>query len=538
MIKGIWFETKRVIKIAKKEFFVKLCTSLMLRGILLIIPVLFSYAITLVSNGKINNAIWLIIISVIITAIYRFFEGLNQHVYYNLYNKLYSYYNNLACGKTHDNSLYSLSRFSSSEYSNIVISDVDIISTFYSSLVIRFVQVVEFIIIFIYFYTINLFIFLGALILTIIMLFVAIITGRKTQLLNEKKKKKYDEMTASIYNYFTSIREIKSLHVFDHLFSQNSEIVGDYLNSNQKYIVKYTTTNQFILYSFELFRLLSIILGIYLITIGQLEIGMLFIIYNYYQKIIDNFSTILTINVEFRNIIVSLNRFNHLIEFSQEKKQGVKLNQNNVNGLIEFENIIYGQKNSPTLNKVSFTIMPNSMTVIEANNENVQSAIFDLLLKLNRQHEGVIKIDNYDIRKIDDASYYSIITSARKNSILFNMSIKDNLLLVEPDFEKIVNMCKYIGIEKDIMKLEKGYDTIINENADISSSTKELLVICRMLLKNSKILLFDRSINGLDKKNQKNIIELLKKLKKDHTVVVITHEKSIIVNADRIIDLA
>ena len=129
---SLWNEIKVTLKVAKKEYFLKLITSVMIRGILLIIPVLFSVAINYVTNGDYDNAIVVLLISVAVTGVYRFSEAINQVTYYNLYSKLFTYYNNLALKKTTENSLFSLSRFSSSSYANIVITDVDIITSFLS----------------------------------------------------------------------------------------------------------------------------------------------------------------------------------------------------------------------------------------------------------------------------------------------------------------------------------------------------------------------------------------------------------------------
>ena len=174
-------ELKNNFKIAKKEYLYKLLTSIILRGLLLIIPILFSSAINDVTNNSIKHAIILIIITIIVALLYRLIEGINQKTYYMLYNKLYSYYNSLAISKTNSNSTFSLSRFTLGQYTNIVVTDVDIISAFYSNLVVRFVQMIEFVFILLYFYSIDKFIALAAFILIIIMILIAFKKGTTIQ---------------------------------------------------------------------------------------------------------------------------------------------------------------------------------------------------------------------------------------------------------------------------------------------------------------------------------------------------------------------
>ena len=78
------------------------------------------------------------------------------------------------------------------------------------------------------------------------------------------------------------------------------------------------------------------------------------------------------------------------------------------------------------------------------------------------------------------------------------------------------------------MSLEDGYDTIINENTPLKKSSKDLLIIIRLLLKNSKILLIDRSINLLDDKTLKKLYDIVNELKKNHTIVVFSRDKDIL----------
>ena len=92
---NVWKEYLKTLKIAKKEYILRFINSIFIRGLLLVIPVLISYVAEDVTKGKINSAITLIGVSIIVTIIYRFSECLGSKAYYKLYNKVYSYYNSL-----------------------------------------------------------------------------------------------------------------------------------------------------------------------------------------------------------------------------------------------------------------------------------------------------------------------------------------------------------------------------------------------------------------------------------------------------------
>ena len=531
-------ELKIVLKVAKKEYFLKTFVSVVIRGILLVIPILFSLAVNYITNKDTNMTIIMLIISILLVGIYRFFEGYNQVAYYKLYNKLFSFYNDLAVSMTKDNSMFSLSRFSPGQYTNMIITDVDIISGFFSSLVIRVVQLVEFLVIFIYFYFLDLYVFLFTLIITIIMLIIAIKLGNSVQKYNEKRKLQLDKLTSSAYDYFGGIKEIKSFNIFDKIHPSIEEKRKEYLNANAKYNVRFNCNNSAILFVFELFRLLAVIyIGLQAIN-GHADVGVVLVIYNYYQKIIDNFSIVLTLNVEYRNVNVSLQRFNHIREYLSKNKNQLIIDKNSVIGDILFSDVLYGFRENPILNHISFRLPKNSITVLSGSNETVQVGIFDLLLRLNRQHEGSITLDGFNIRDFSDENYFSLVSSVRRNTVFFDISIKDNFTMINPNFDRVLEICKSVGLDEEIMKLEKGYDTVIDDNTPISMSSKKLLVIVRMLLKESKVLLIDDVINVLDDKHEKRLMDLLMEMKKNHTIVIVTHSKRIIDRSDFVLDIS
>ena len=530
-------ELKTVLKVAKWEYVLKTFISVILRGILLVIPILFSMAINYITAKDTNMTLVTLIISIVLIGIYRFCEGYNQVAYYKLYNKLFSYYNDIAVSMTKDNSVFSLSRFTPGQYTNMVITDVDIISGFFSALVIRTVQLIEFLVIFIYFFFLDIYVFIFTFFVTIFMIITALKLGNKVRVYNEKRKYQLDKLTSTAYDYFGGIREIKSFNIFDKIFPIIRERRTEYLDANAKYNVRFNCNNSAILFVFELFRLLAVIyIGLQAIK-GHGDVGVVLVIYNYYQKIIDNFTIVLTLNVEYRNVNVSLERFNHIREYSKRNENTKVIDKNNLKGTIEFNDILYGFRDNPILRNCSFKIPENSITVLTGSNETAQVGIFDLLLKLNRQHEGDITLDGVDIREFNDYNYFSLVSAVRRQTTFFSLPIKQIYTMINPDFNKVIDICKSVGLDEEINKLEHGYDTIVDDNTPLSASSKKLLVIVSMLLTESKILLIDDVINILDDKHEKRLMDLLMEMKKDHTIVIVTHSKRIIDRADLLIEI-
>ena len=123
---------------------------------------------------------------------------------------------------------------------------------------------------------------------------------------------------------------------------------------------------------------------------------------------------------------------------------------------------------------------------------------------------------------------------------IFNMSIMDNMLLVNPKATKkqIYNACKKAQIHDFIFALPKKYDSLVGENGVVlSGGQRQRLAIAKALLKNSKIILFDEATSALDNESQGKIKEVMDSLKYDHTLIVVAHRLSTVVDCDKILVL-
>ena len=211
----------------------------------------------------------------------------------------------------------------------------------------------------------------------------------------------------------------------------------------------------------EVVRLLLMIYGVYLIRNGNMEVGALLIIYNYYQKIVDNYTIVSNILISKKSLKVSFNRFAKILENASKEKlfdDDIK-----VDGNIVFKNILYGYRDNPTLKNTSFTLYNNSINIITGPSGSGKSGIVDLLLKMNRPHKGTICIGEKNIFDIKSNNYYNLIACVSKSPTFFDDSIKNNLLLVNDDFDYAVKVCKLLNIHNYIMSLKDGYNKIHNK---------------------------------------------------------------------------
>lgn len=528
--------TLNILKSSKKVLFLKVLTSTLIRASLLIIPIFWSKAVDSVSEKNIRMACFYIVVSLVITVLYWLSEHINQKVFYKLYNKLYMDYMKESVAATYQNSMYSLSRFTIGEYSNICNTDVDVIAAFFSNNVIRIVRMFEFLFILGYFYFLdfNTFIVTALVVAILLIIFVKLIN--KSDELNIVRKRKLDKKSSMVHEVFEGIKEIKGFNVFSRITERLNVSTIEYLDENEEYNVFYKKVKFIVLCIIEIFKYLLMIYSFHLIIKGQMLLGSVLLIYSYYGQLKDAFDVIGTFVVEYRNFKVSLNRFSKLLEYRESLDDRKYLPKKEYEGKIKFIDVLYGNRNDPILNNVCFELEPNSINVITGKPGSGKTGVFDLLLKVNRKHSGDILIDEDEYEKINPKNYYNLVSLCRKDPFFFKVSIKDNFYMIDKDKSKLVEICKVLNIHNYIVNLEDGYDTLmIDSNKVISTEIRQLLGIARVFLKDSKIMLFDEVLSSLDINNQELVLNLLDRLKENHTIVIISREDSIINRADNVI---
>lgn len=216
-----------------------------------------------------------------------------------------------------------------------------------------------------------------------------------------------------------------------------------------------------------------------------------------------------------------------------------KKHLSHIKGDINFDDITfsYDSDKNKVLNKFSLNIKPKTTVALVGPSGSGKSTILNLITKSYLPENGIITIDNVDIKDLDEATFKDAISIVSQSPYIFNMSIKDNLLLVNPDasLEEIDKVCKQACLYDYINSLPDKYDTVIGEGGvNLSGGQKQRLAIARALLKNSPILLFDEATSALDNQTQSEIKATLDNLKNEYTIIIVAHRLSTIQDCDTI----
>ena len=526
---------KKVNRSAKKEYIYKTLTSILVRVSFMIIPFFYSYAVQAITDGRLGKAYFLAIMLLAFTALYYLAIVLNDLAYEKIYYKISKGLTKECLEYTERNSIHSLSRITLGEYNSIMTDDINVIADYYGNIPMTLTRVIDFTIIFVYFFIMSFYVGLFTVLMSIIVLVFLYFGNRRVNMINEQDKATHAQRLGVFQEYFFGMKEVKGFRLFNSIHKRIERNNDNYLNWHTKYGLWKVIVTNIALGIVEVTRVLILMFGFYLVSKGKVSLGVILLIYSYYDRLISNYTGILDYNDRLQNAKVSMNRIYKLEEFSQDNKVS-DFDQTVTKGIIDFKDVLYGDRDEPILKNFSCHIKSNNITIITGKTGAGKTGIVDLLLRLNRQHEGTITIDKIDINEYADDLYFESVAAVRQNPSFFHMSIRDNLTLIEPDFEKVINVCKELGVHDEIIQLTDGYDTIISENAsNLNNNIKYMLSIARVILKNPKILIFDETLSVFPKEVDLRLLEYFKKTKGKHSVIIISKEKHVLEEADNII---
>ena len=164
-----------------------------------------------------------------------------------------------------------------------------------------------------------------------------------------------------------------------------------------------------------------------------------------------------------------------------------------------------------------------------------KSTLLKLLMRIY-QSEGKIMYGKYSIDEIDTNSLRKHISYVDQETFLFKDSLYNNITLLDNSYSKdeVINACKQANIHDFIMSLPNSYDSIYND--DLSSGQKQRIGLARAFLRNRPILLLDEPTSRIDSLNEAMLLDILKDIKKDKLIIIVSHRKSSLAICDDILE--
>ncbi|AJR03815.1 ABC transporter ATP-binding protein [Siansivirga zeaxanthinifaciens] len=213
-----------------------------------------------------------------------------------------------------------------------------------------------------------------------------------------------------------------------------------------------------------------------------------------------------------------------------------------VSGDINFNNVsfTYDDTNIQALNGVSFTIKEGETLAILGKTGSGKSTILDLIGRLYDVDSGEITINKTPLDQFNLNNLRDSIGYVPQDAFLFSDTIKNNIKFGKESAtdEEVIEAAKNAHVHKNIIKFNKGYDTILGERGiTLSGGQKQRVSIARAIIKAPKILLFDDCLSAVDTETEEKILKNLFKISKGKTSVIVSHRVSSAKNAHKIIVL-
>ncbi len=210
----------------------------------------------------------------------------------------------------------------------------------------------------------------------------------------------------------------------------------------------------------------------------------------------------------------------------------------NFSSVIKFDKVSFKYEKENVLSEVSFEVKKGQTLALVGQSGSGKSTIANLLSRFYDVTEGAVLIDGIDIRDIDKASLRGAMGLVTQESILFNDTIKNNLLIgkEQASDDEMIAALKIANAWEFVKQLPQGMDTNIGDSGNkLSGGQKQRLSIARAVLKNPPIMILDEATSALDTESEQLVQIALENMMKNRTSVVIAHRLSTIKNADLII---
>jgi len=212
-----------------------------------------------------------------------------------------------------------------------------------------------------------------------------------------------------------------------------------------------------------------------------------------------------------------------------------------LNGAIRFDRVSFGYDPAvPVLRDLSFSIAPGQFVGIAGATGTGKSTVVSLIPRFYDPTAGRVLIDGVDVRDYVLQGLRAQIGFVLQDTILFRATVRENIAYGRPDAsdEEIVEAAKLANAHGFIVRMPKGYDTLLGERGQtLSGGERQRIGIARAVIRNSPILILDEPTAALDSESERLVMEALERLMKGRTVITIAHRLSTIRDADKIIVL-
>ncbi|MCU5462390.1 ABC transporter ATP-binding protein/permease [Bacillus cereus] len=369
---------------------------------------------------------------------------------------------------------------------------------------------------------------------------------KKARILGGKTSELAKDYLSGITDHFNGIKDIKSNTLETSRLDWLQSITKKMSNEQMEYMRIRSNSQLFYKVSMAILIVFFLLLSV---SMFQAQPAQLLLIILIFSRLWPRFMTIQS-NLE--QLAASIPAFKSLWELQEECKEAIEMQDIHQQKHIEPIRIKQGmeckdvyfrynkQESLYALQNINVQIPINSMTAIVGHSGAGKSTLIDVLMGLIQPEKGQVLIDGIPLTTNNLLSLRRAISYVPQDPFLFNASIRENLLMIEPNAseEQIWDALEFAAASEFVRTLPNGLDTLIGDRGvRLSGGERQRLVLARAILRKPSILVLDEATSALDTENEVKIQSAIERLKGTMTIVVIAHRLSTIRNADQVIVL-
>ncbi len=285
-------------------------------------------------------------------------------------------------------------------------------------------------------------------------------------------------------------------------------------------------------------ELLLILMGVWLIQEGSLEVSAWIAFYMYANTLYNGMQMIMAQWQTLKRNQGACARISAVTSVPEEANPGT-LDATAENKDLVFHNVSFAYQQNNVLNEVSFTAKKGQVTAIVGPSGAGKSTILSLVERFYEPKEGEILLGDHKASEYERKSWRQDIAYIPQDTHLFSGTIRDNIaygMQGKVSEAKILEAAKKADAYDFIMGFEKGFDTPVGENgARLSGGQRQRIAIARALLRDARVLLLDEATSNLDAESEYQVEQTLKELSEGRTILLVAHHMDTVKQADHII---
>ena len=237
-----------------------------------------------------------------------------------------------------------------------------------------------------------------------------------------------------------------------------------------------------------------------------------------------------------RSVNIAVEKANAILEIEPMDTEGDDIEPKNFD--IELKNVEFSYDKRKIIDKVSLYIKEGTTTAIVGPSGGGKTTLCRLMARFWDVNEGSVELGGRDVRQYSMDSLMKNFSFVFQNVYLFEDTVANNIKFGNPSAtkEEVIEVAKKACCHDFIMKLDKGYDTVIGEGgASLSGGEKQRLSIARAMMKSAPIIILDEATANVDPENEKELMQAIEELTRKKTVIMIAHRLKTVRNADKIV---